>query len=300
MRIFLTGGTGYVGQELLQSLWMSGYQTVCLTRPGSEKKLTLVPETADLISVAYGDVLNPESLVKGMRGCDAVIHLVGIIREFPGKGITFDKLHVEATRNVVEACKQTGIKRYVHMSALGARVGSQSGYSHTKGIAEGIVKESGLDWTIFRPSVIFGAKDEFVNMLAGMIRKAPIVPVIGTGAYRLQPVSLKNVAEGFTRALDKPETIGQIYEVGGPQSYSYDEMIDEIALAMGKKKAKIHMPLALMMPIIRLMEGFAFFPITRAQLTMLLEGNTCDSTGFYRTFDIRPIPFAGGIRQYIG
>jgi NADH dehydrogenase len=234
-----------------------------------------------------------------MTGCDAIIHLVGIIREFPGRGITFDKLHVQATNNVVHAARDLGIKRYIHMSALGARIGSQSGYSHTKGLAEQAVTDSSLEWTIFRPSVIFGPRDEFVNMLADMIRKTPVVPVIGSGEYRLQPVSLKNVAEGFVKSVTSPGTIGKIYDVGGPESYSYNEMIDEIASVMGKKRLKFHAPLPLMVPVIRVMERFPFFPVTRAQLTMLLEGNTCDPEKFYETFRITPVSFRDGIREYI-
>ncbi|WP_018132670.1 complex I NDUFA9 subunit family protein [Effusibacillus pohliae] len=299
MRIFLTGGTGYVGQAILQALFAQGHDAVCLVRPGSEQKLSISTPYPGRLTIRHGDVLDPDSIERAMAGCDAAIHLVGIIREFPKRGITFPALHVQATRHVVQAAQRLGVKRYVHMSALGARIGSPSGYSHSKGIAEAIVRDSGLDWTIFRPSVIFGPGDQFVNMLADMIRKTPAVPVIGSGEYRLQPVALQNVAAGFVQALTMPETIGRSYEVGGPSSYSYNQMIDEIAAAIGRKKAKLHMPLALMFPIVRAMERFAFFPVTRAQLTMLLEGNTCDPTAYYETFAIRPIPFSEGIRQYV-
>ncbi|MFC4767652.1 complex I NDUFA9 subunit family protein [Effusibacillus consociatus] len=299
MRIFLTGGTGYVGSAILQACLEQGHELVCLVRPGSATKLDLSPHSAKLITVVQGDVLDPSSLEKGMTGCDAVIHLVGIIREFPNRGITFDKLHTTATDNMIKTAQKLSIRRFVHMSALGARVGSRSGYSHTKGLAEQIVKESGLDWTIFRPSVIFGPKDEFVNMLADMIRKTPVVPVIGTGEYRLQPVSLANVAEGFVKSLSRLDTIGQAYEVGGTRSYSYNEMIDEIASAVGKRRPKFHAPLPIMWPVITMMERFPFFPITRPQLTMLLEGNTCDPSEFYETFDIKPVSFSEGIREYV-
>lgn len=299
MLIFLTGGTGYVGSAIVQECLEQGHDLVCLVRHGSEHKLRVGAEEAKRISLAYGDVLVSSTLEEGMAGCDAVVHLVGIIREFPGRSITFDEMHVQATRNITQTARRVGVNRYIHMSALGARIGSQSAYSHTKGQAEQIVFDSGLDWTVFRPSVIFGPRDEFVNMLAGMIRKAPVVPVIGSGEYRLQPVSLANVAKGFAASLSRPETIGRIYDVGGPQSYSYNEMIDEIASAMGKRKPKLHAPLPFMLPIIRLFERFASFPITRAQLIMLLEGNTCDPTEFYKAFQIQPISFQEGIREYV-
>lgn len=299
MRVFLTGATGYVGQAVTHACLNHGHEVTILARPGSEHKLDLSDADTKRVTVVFGDVLDAASVKQGMRDHDAVIHLVGIIREFPARGITFDKLHMQATRHVTEAAQNLGIQRYVHMSALGARIGSLSGYSHTKGLAEQIVRDSNLDWTIFRPSIIFGIHDAFVNMLADMIRKAPVIPVIGSGEYRLQPIALEQVAEAFAKSLLKPETIHETYDAGGPDAYSYNQMIDEISSAIGKRKPKLHVPLVVMRPIIRLMERFSFFPITRAQLYMLLEGNTCDPTKFNREFRIHPVPFESGIRQYL-
>lgn len=299
MRVFITGGTGYVGQAIVNACAAAGHQVQLLVRPGSEHKLPQSIRESANVAFMYGDVLQASTLAAAMQDCDAVIHLVGIIREFPRRGITFDKLHIEAARNVVQTAESLGIKRYIHMSALGARIGSHSGYSHSKGVAEQIVTGSSLAWTIFRPSVIFGPNDEFVNMLAGMIRTTPVVPVIGSGSYRLQPVALANVAEGFAKALLRPETAGKIYEVGGPYSYSYDEMIDEIAAALGKKRLHFHAPLWLMQPVIKVMQGFSFFPITQPQLQMLLEGNTCDPTAFINEFQVELVPFDKGIQEYL-
>jgi NADH dehydrogenase len=299
MRVFLTGATGYVGQAVTQASLLHGHDLQILVRSGSEHKLQLSAADRPRVTIVHGDVLDAASVEQGMHNCDAVIHLVGIIREFPARSITFDRLHVQSTRHITESAQKLGIKRYVHMSALGARVGSLSGYSHSKGLAERIVRESDLDWTIFRPSIIFGPKDEFVNMLADMIRKAPLLPIIGSGEYRLQPIALEQVAAAFAQSLTMPETIRNTYDVGGPESFSYNEMLDEIASALGKKKPKLHVPLAVMRPIIRLMERYSFFPITRAQLYMLLEGNTCDPTPFQHAFGMQPVPFALGIRQYL-
>lgn len=300
MRVFITGGTGYVGQAVVQACLEHEHEVVLLVRPDSEKKSLGISVTdPERVQIKTGDVLNPESISDAMSDCDAVIHLVGIIRELPSHGITFEKLHVQAVRNVIEAARSHKIRRYVHMSALGAHIGSASGYSHSKGVAEKIVQESGLDWTIFRPSVIFGNHSEFVTMLADMVRKTPIIPVIGTGMYRLQPVSLANVAEAFAQSLTRPDTTQHIYEVGGPVSYSYDEMLDEIASALGKKRGKLHIPLYIMQPIVRALERFPFFPITSAQLNMLLEGSTCDPQPFYKTFNTQPISFTEGISQYL-
>ena len=229
-------------------------------------------------------------------GCDAVIHLVGIIREFPAKGITFERLHVAATGNVLAAAQAQGVRRYLHMSANGTGPAAATDYHRTKWQAEMLVCDSGLDWTIFRPSLIFGRGGEFVTMLADLIRKTPLVPVIGDGRYRLQPVAVAQVAESFVRALAMPETVGQTYHLGGGQSYSYDEILDLTAKAIGRDHVnKTHQPLFMVLPMIRLMEHAPHFPITAEQVEMLLRGNVCDTGDWTATFGIRPVSYAEGI-----
>jgi uncharacterized protein YbjT (DUF2867 family) len=296
MKIFVTGGTGFVGHEILRQLSAAEHRMVALVRPGSESRLV----KNDRISFHPGDLTRPETLGGGLQGCEAVLHLVGIIREFPGQGITFDKLHTEATRAMVRAAQSQGVRRYLQMSANGARSESASAYHRSKWEAEQAVRQSGLDWTIFRPSLIFGAQDQFVNMLADLIRKTPVVPVIGDGTYRMNPVAVEDVATGFVRALQEPRSIGQTYHCGGPRELSYDELLDLIGRALGKEKVhKLHHPVALVKPVIRLFESFPHFPITSTQLTMLLEGNTCDPAPWAQMFDLRLTPFFEGISRYL-
>jgi uncharacterized protein YbjT (DUF2867 family) len=239
-------------------------------------------------------------LEQALRSCDAVIHLVGIIRENPRKRITFPRIHVEGTNILLDAARKAGIQRFIHMSALGARPNAASLYHQTKYEAERMVIQSGIPYTIFRPSVIYGPDDEFVNMLAGLVR-LPVTPVIGDGTYRLQPVSRQTVADVFTEALTNDQSIGEIYEVGGPEQLSYNELLDQIGHALGKRAVrKLHVPLGLMKPVINLMEGFSFFPITNTQFTMLLEGNTCtDTEKLYNAFSTEKIPFQQGIAAYL-
>lgn len=292
MKIFVTGGTGFVGSEVLRLLAGTGHEVVALVRPGSESKLI----ESDRVHLHPGDVLEPDSLPGGLKDCDAVIHLVGIIREFPHKGITFERLHVQATRNLVAAVTALGIKRYLQMSANGARKDGESGYHRTKWQAEELVRGSGLDWTIFRPSLIFGPGGEFVTMLGDLVRQLPIVPVIGDGRYRLQPVAVGQVAETYVKALALTEAIGQSYCLAGGQSYSYDEVLDLTAKALGKAPVhKAHQPLVLVKPMVKLLEHFEKFPLTSDQLTMLLEGNECDQRPWAQTFGIEPTAFAQGI-----
>lgn len=300
VKVFLTGATGFVGKGLLEKMNKEGHYTVCLIRPGSERKKQQDEAASENVTYVTGDLFDQASLVKAMTGCDAVIHLVGIIREQPGKGITFSRIHVEGTRNVVEAAKQTEISRFVHMSALGARENATSGYHRTKYEAEQLVQASGIPYVIFRPSVIFGPGDEFVNMLADLV-KLPVTPVLGNGSYPLQPVARDTVADVFAQALSNTSATNQIYETGGPIAITYGQILDGIGSALGKRHVrKIHIPLSLMKPVINLMEGFTFFPITNTQLTMLLEGNACqDGQRLYDTFNTPKIDFLQGISTYL-
>ncbi len=296
MKVFVTGGTGFVGHEVVRQLVAAGHTVRCLVRPGSENRV----EIGEKIEVHHGDALDPESLEGALIGCRAVLHLVGIIREFPARGITFDRLHAEATANVVDAARSQNVGRYLQMSANGTREGARCDYHRTKWQAEEIVRASGLEWTIFRPSLIFGPGDQFVNMLAGQVCSLPVAPVLGDGRYRMSPVAVGDVAKSFVLALKKPETAGQTYHCCGPQALSYNEILDEVGRALGRKKVvKLHHPLLLMKPLIALLEGFPAFPVTRSQVTMLLEGNVCDPAPWAEAFALRPLPFSDGIRRYL-
>lgn len=294
LRVFVTGGTGFVGKAVIRALQAHGILVRCLVRAGSEAHL----RGFEAIERAPGDVLTPEGIAESMQGCGAVIHLVGIIREHRASGVVFERLHAEATAHIVDAARTAEVPRYLQMSALGVRRDAPSRYHRTKWEAEESVRSSSLAWTIFRPSVIYGRGDGSVSVLARLVRRLPVVPVIGDGRYRLQPVGVEHVAEGFARALAQPATVGQTYEVGGPQSYAFTEILDQIGQALGKPRVrKLHHPLALMRPLVRLLELLPFFPLTSDQLTMLEENSVCDPTQFYRDFALDPIPFPEGLRR---
>ncbi len=199
-RVFVTGATGFVGRAVVHALCAHGHSVRCLVRRGSEHDL----RGFEAIERVEGDVLARRGLEEGIAGCDTLIHLVGIIREHPAAGVTFERLHTQATVRVLEAATAAGARRFIHMSALGTRPAARARYHATKWAAEEAVRASGLPWTIFRPSIIYGPGDGFVTMLARIVRRLPIVPVFGSGGSRLQPVSLRVVAEGFARALDQP------------------------------------------------------------------------------------------------
>lgn len=293
MKIFIAGGTGFVGGHLKRELQKRGHELRLLVhRRGRDGDKG--------VEQVEGDVTALESFVQALNGCDAVINLVGIIREFPSREVTFERLHVQATANMLAATQKAGIRRYLQMSALGTRPDAVAGYHKTKFRAEELVRASGLDWTIMRPSLIYGPKDAFINMLAGQLRMVPVMPLIGDGTYRLQPIHGDDVARCFALALEMPETIGQCYELCGNDRLSYVDLLDNIAAAMGKSPPiKPCMPLGLMKLAVSVMQHLPPFPITMDQLQMLIEENICDGR-WKETFHFEPRNFKEGIREYLG
>ena len=291
MNVFVTGATGFVGRQLCAALSRAGHGVIALVRKGSEAKL---PQS-DSITPVSGDLFSP-TLPGLLDGCQAVIHLVGIIREFPGREISFERLHVDATAAILAATKQAGIRRYLHMSANGTRQQAVSNYHQTKWRAEELVRNSDLDWTIFRPSLIYGREDQFISMLVRFIRLLPLVPVIGDGQYRLQPVPVEQIASGFASALDKPVALHKTYHCGGADCLSYNQVLDLVAAAIGKRPPlKLRQPLCLMRPTVSLLQRFPFFPLTSDQLQMLVEGNCCDTRDWLQDLELKPQPLHEGL-----
>jgi NADH dehydrogenase len=296
-RVFVTGATGFVGRAVIQSLRAEGHVVRCLVRRGSEEDL----HGFEAIERVEGDILGPpEALEGGMAGCDTVVHLVGIIRELPTRGVTFERLHHKGTANVLAAATRAGVRRYLHMSALGTRPGARSRYHQTKWAGEEAVRASGLAWTIFRPSVIYGPGDGFVSLLAGMIRRLPVVPVIGDGSQRVQPVAIEHVAAGFARAVRLEATVKHTYDVAGPDAVTMRQMLDLIGAALHRPIRTARVPFMLMRPVAQLMQGIPSFPLTHDQLLMLQEDNTGNPSAFYTAFDIKPIPLAQGLSHLLG
>ena len=294
-RVFVTGATGFVGRTVIQALRAEGYVVRCLVRRGSERDLRGV----EAIERVEGDVLSRQTLEEGMAGCDAVVHLVGIIREHVPTNTTFYRVHVQGTGNVVAAAASVGVRRYIHMSALGAREGARSRYHQTKWAAEEAVHACSLPWTIVRPSVIYGRGDGFVSLLVWVVRRLPVVPLIVGG--RLQPVPVEQVAQGVARALSRPSAVKQTYEVGGPDRVTLGELVDLIGKVLGRRRIlKFNVPRVVVRVATRALHRLPYFPLTPDQLLMLEEDNVCDPAPFFSTFGLAPLPLATGLRQLLG
>ncbi|MFN3531779.1 MAG: complex I NDUFA9 subunit family protein [Candidatus Brocadia sp.] len=295
MKVFLTGSTGFVGKQILQDLLENKHQVRCLVRRGSEQKIAQFKD----VDIAYGDITDASSLDGKLKGCDAVINLVGIIREFPFKGITFEKLHYEGTANLVSAARAQGIRRFIQMSALGARPDGKTQYQQTKFRAEEYVRNSGLDYTIFRPSIIFGPGDKFVNLFVKMLKTLQFVPVIGNGRYKMQPVAVENVSMGFVKSIEQKDAVGKTFDVGGPEKIEFNQIIDIIGDVLCVPPHKLHIPVFITNLAAEMLDWLTAFPITKEQIIMLLEGNTCNEKPFFEHFSIKPICFRPGITRYL-
>jgi uncharacterized protein YbjT (DUF2867 family) len=302
MKVFVTGASGFVGEEILRQLQQSGHSIRLLARhPQSPHVQTLAARYG--AEVHPGNVLDGGSLPDGLKGCDAVIHLVGIISEV-GES-TFENVHTRGTQNIVTATREVGIKRYVHMSALGTRPNAVSRYHQSKWAAEEIVRNSTLDYTLFRPSIIYGPHDHFVNLFARMARFSPVLPIMGDGKSKMQPVHVADVATCFVKALDEPKSTGQTYDLCGGEVLSFEEILDAICAVTGRNRLKLHLPLGIAKIQASVME-FIFprllgvpSPLNRDQLIMLDEDNVGNPKPANNLFGTKPISFREGIAAYL-
>lgn len=299
MKVLVTGGTGFVGTHVVNAFQRAGHEVAVLARdPSATKNRYNRP-----VEPVSGNVLDPASLDAALAGREALVHLVGIIHE---KGEqTFDRMHREAVENVVAAARRTGVRRLLHMSAMGSSEDSPSEYGRTKAAGERPVRDSDLDWTIFRPSVIFGLGDGFFALLAPIVRYNPLfIPVIGRGTTRFQPVSVHDVARVFADSLRRPDTVGKTFELGGPQVFTLNEIYREVAIAVGKpRKRLVHFPLWWGRFLAARFEGLARKgilpapPLTRDQLKSLSRDNTADVSDTVAVFGGEWQELRAGLRQ---
>ncbi|MFH1514698.1 MAG: complex I NDUFA9 subunit family protein [bacterium] len=296
-KIFVTGASGFVGREICRKLLDDGYSVTALLRQGSSLPYSL--QKNDRIAIRRGNVTSYHSFADAMKDHHAVINLVGIIREFPKTGITFKNLHVNATRNVIHAAQEAGVKRFLQMSALGTTRYAVSEYHKTKWEGETIVRKSGLDYSIFRPSIIYGEHDNLTNMIADMIRKFRTFPLIGGGKTLLQPISVEDIAYGFVNSIDKLISVGKTYDVGGFEKIRFSDMVGLIARALGKSVFLPIVPVFMVKPVVKAMQNKSWFPLTTTQLQMLLEDNITDDTMFKDDLKLITTPFKEGISQYL-
>lgn len=278
MKVLVTGASGFIGSHVTARLLEQGHEVAAFSRHG------MAPQPG--VQSLQGDVVTGEGLAEAMKDIGAVIHLVGIIREGRGNA-TFEKVHVAGTQQVLAAARAAGVARYVHMSALGASADSASGYAATKARAEALVKDSGLDWTILRPSLAFGVGGEFFGkILKSLVQLPPVIPQIGNGQFPFRPVWVGDVALAFGRALERPDTVKECYELVGPIEYSFRELLELLRDTLGLKKPIVSVPLPLMRLMVPLLQILPNPPITKDQFLMLIKGNTGNPARARAAFDL--------------
>lgn len=293
--ILVTGGTGFVGSHVVRRLRQEGLPVRVIVRtPARAAKLR------DLgVEVVPGDIADPASLAGAAQGCERVIHLVGIIQE--GRGFTFRSVHVEGTMNVLAAAKKAGVKHFFHQSALGTRDSAKSEYHRTKWEAEQLVQASGMPWTILRPSLIYGPGDQFTLRLADAIKLSPVLPVIGSGRSKVQPIYVEDVAVCIAKAVQGEGFFNRIYEIGGPEQLTYEQVTKAIAEALGVKRPTVHMPMFFMRTMARVAETvLPKPPITTEQLIMLQEDIVCGMRDVREAFGVEPVGFREGLARFMG
>ncbi len=297
MFLFLTGATGFVGSNLLPELRQRGIGGRCLLRDTQKASLCEGFETVigSLDNIPQG----------ALDGVDTVVHLVGIMHETGSQ--TFESVHMKGTQNLVNEALRSGakIKNFFYQSSLGASPGSPSMYQRSKARAEEIVEDSGLPCTIFRPSLILGPGDGFTKQICQMISASPVVAVPGRGEARFQPLLISDWVRCFLLAL---ESGGQdrVYELGGPEHFSFNDLVMEYMAAMGEKENKklIHFPMGLAKAGLSLlsaakMAGINIPPVGHEQLLLLSTDNITALDSIKRQFGFEPQSIKGKIRDFI-
>jgi len=302
MCVALTGSTGFVGRHVLAELLAKGHTVRALVRRRGKQS------GSDMrVATIEGDLFNDKAVAELVHGADAVIHLVGVIMENWREGQTFQRVHVDATQRLLDAAKTSGhIRKWVHMSALGTRPGAVSTYHRTKWQAEELVRGSGIDYTIIRPSIIHGPDGEFMRMVKGFWTGMfpPFVPYFGKGATggggagRLQPVHVDDVARCFVDALTNPRAKNEVYPLGGPQAMTWPQLHEIVGRHLpDARKKKIR---AVPVWYAKMIAGLPGVPFNKDQVIMSQEDSTCGTAKVENDFGITLKPFEETVKEYAG
>jgi uncharacterized protein YbjT (DUF2867 family) len=297
--VLVTGANGFVGSHAIPALLDAGHRVLALVRDeeGAAAVLARLPEAQrQSVEIRRGDVTKADTLPAALTGADAVLHLAAIARDWDG-GQTLRLVNTEGTRNVVAAMKGASVDRLVHVGALGVVDEPDLHYASSKAKAMAIVRESGLRWTILAPSLLFGPRDGFFNILAGLVRMSPgIVPITGKGMARFQPLAIEDLGKAAALALGDDAFVGKELELGGPRFWTYREIVEEVLRGMGKRRLLVPMPVA----VIRLVAGTAEaihlpFPVATDQLRQLRYDNVGQLDSVHAGFGFDPRPMEGGL-----
>ncbi len=297
--VLVTGASGFVGSHILPELLAAGHRVVALTHSAasSERVLARLSSThREGVEFRAGDVTDPATLPAALVAVDAVVHLVALPRD-RGDGRALLRVNTEGTRNVVEAMAAAGVRRLIHLGALGVTDDPELHYASSKARAEALVAMSDLDWTILKPSLLWGERDGFFNIVADLVRLSPgIVPVPGDGRSRFQPLAADDLSRAVRLSLEDARHMGRAYELGGPRQWTYREITAEVCTAMHRRRAIVPIPVALIRLVAGTSERLGIpFPVATDQLRQLRLDNITADDGFERAFGSTPTEMAGNL-----
>ncbi len=286
--ILITGSTGFVGRHLVKRLIAEGEKPRCLAR-SQQKAAQALP--LDKVEVVIGDTTRPGTLEPAMQGVETLVHSAFVTADMKeSRDVSYQGVNVEGTRNVVEAAQRAVVKKIVLVSGLGTRPDKPGSYMQGRYLAEQIVKNSELSWSVIQPSVQFGKHAAFFKGLADLIRTAPVVPIIGTSQRKFQPIWVEDVARCLIMQIREEKRNGKTYVVGGPEQFTYGEILDMLANALGKKRLKAPMPMPLAYVGAAAMQTvLPRPPITTAALALFSFEQTTDINAVERDFGFRPL-----------
>jgi uncharacterized protein YbjT (DUF2867 family) len=296
--ILITGATGYIGQHLVKRLTEQGERPRCLVRdPG--KAARVLP--AAKVELVQGDTTQPASLSAALSDIDTVVHAAFMTADRKqSAGNHYEETNVHGTANLIQAAKQSGVKRIIEISGLGTKPDKPGSYMQGRYLAEKMLKESGLGWTIIQPSVLFGKDAPFIKGLADLIRTSPVVPLIGGGKIMFQPIYVEDVVSVIIKVLQEPErTNRKTYIIGGPEYYSFTQVIDVLLHAMHKTRVKAPAPRPFVGVGAAVMEAvLPRPPLTKAAMTLFSFDNTTDLQSVERDFGFTPMSFARYMEEH--
>ncbi|MCC6805501.1 MAG: complex I NDUFA9 subunit family protein [Anaerolineae bacterium] len=298
MTVLVTGASGFVGNNAVRRLLAAGKQVRALVRDPDKAQLRL-GEVKDRIEIVRGDVGDRAALKAVMDGVSAVVHTVAIPME--RGSATYESVNYQGTVNVVDAARAAGVERFINLCQNGAAADHFSRFLRSKGRAQVYVAGSGLKWTALRPSVIFGAQDEFFNAFARLVRLTPVVfPLVGGGTALFQPISIHDVVAAILRSLDDDRTIGHEFELGGPEVLTLGEIEKRIFAAMHTSRLLINAPTRLLRPAVWVMEKMLpGTPVNLTLLELLKMPNVVSDNALVSYFNLQPRPFAGENIAYL-
>ena len=290
----IVGGSGFVGEAIADQLAREGVRVRVITRSRPRAMRLAVLPTVELV---VADPHDTAALARAFENMDAVINLVGILHETGRQ--SFQACHVELPRKVVEACHSAGVRHLLHMSSLGASAKGPSEYQRSKAAGEEEIRRSAgiLPFTIFRPSVIFGADDRFLNTFATIVRLMPVI-LLGGARTRFQPIWVEDVARCFADAAGNPRAFGQTFELAGPRTYTLEELVRVVARMLGKRRVVVPLPEALARVQAFALEHLPGKLMTRDNLRSMQVDNV-SSQPFPEVFGFRPSPLEAVVPEYL-